>query len=62
MLHAKQSMAYRDQDHNGLYSVPTLQEYIDIALSANRTFAPQHMHSRAATISTGKTYKTMCCL
>ncbi|KAK9804364.1 hypothetical protein WJX72_009370 [[Myrmecia] bisecta] len=36
-LRAVQPRAFRDQSHNGLYHVPTLQEYIDIAKAAQRT-------------------------
>ena len=59
-LHAKQSMAYRDQAHNRLYSIPTLQEYIDIALSANRTYAPQHLHRKEATTTIGTILNAGC--
>lgn len=35
-LRALQPRPYRNQSHNGLYAIPTLQEYIALAQSSSR--------------------------
>jgi hypothetical protein len=46
-LRAVQRLPFRNQSYNGKFGIPTLEEYIDIALAAGRPVAiypgkPQH--------------------
>lgn len=49
-LRATQRVSFRNQSYNGKFNIPTFEEYLDIALQANRPVGVYPGQSSAAVL------------